>query len=190
MSKQYIEDTVFKADSFIDREQLAEEYESCTFINCIFSNADLSGIYFTDCVFESCDLSMAILKGTAFRDAKFKNCKLLGLHFDDCNTFLLSFNFEDCILNLSSFYNLKLKDIKFNKCKLEEVEFVESDLTNSVFINCDLVGAVFENTILEKADFRTSYNYSINPETNRIKKAKFSIQGIVGLLDKYDIEVE
>jgi hypothetical protein len=37
---------------------------------------------------------------------------------------------------------------------------------------------------------RTSYNYSINPEVNRIKKAKFSTTGIAGLLHKYDIEIE
>jgi hypothetical protein len=43
---------------------------------------------------------------------------------------------------------------------------------------------------LEKADFRTAFNYSINPETNRIKKAKFSKEGLNGLLDKYDIEIE
>jgi len=67
---------------------------------------------------------------------------------------------------------------------------VEADLTNSVFTNCDLAGTVFENTILVKADFRTSYNYSINPETNKIKKAKFSILGVAGLLDRYDIVVE
>ncbi len=190
MSRQYIEDTVFKGDYFTVREQLADEYESCTFISCIFSNADLSGIYFTDCTFESCDFSMAKLKSTAFRDVIFKNCKLLGLHFDDCNIFLLSFYFEDCILNFSSYYKLKLKNIHFKNCKLEEVEFVEADLTNSVFTNCDLAGTVFENTILVKADFRTSYNYSINPETNKIKKAKFSILGVAGLLDRYDIVVE
>ncbi len=78
MRTEFIEDTTFKAVNFTEREQLADEYESCTFMNCIFSNAD----------------------------------------------------------------------------------------------------------------FRTSYNYSINPETNRIKKAKFSIQGIVGLLDGYDIVVD
>jgi hypothetical protein len=37
---------------------------------------------------------------------------------------------------------------------------------------------------------RTSFNYSINPELNRIKKAKFSMPAVVGLLDKYDIEIE
>ena len=64
------------------------------------------------------------------------------------------------------------------------------DLTGCVFNNCDLTKATFENTIIEKADFRTSFNYSINPEINRIKKAKFSLSGIAGLLDKYDIEID
>jgi len=50
--------------------------------------------------------------------------------------------------------------------------------------------ATFENTALEKVDLRTGFNYSINPEINRIKKAKFSLQGVLGLLDKYDIEIE
>ncbi|MGB5462457.1 MAG: pentapeptide repeat-containing protein, partial [Aureibaculum sp.] len=34
------------------------------------------------------------------------------------------------------------------------------------------------------------YNYSIDPEKNPIKKAKFSQDGIGGLLDKYDIVIE
>jgi fluoroquinolone resistance protein len=70
------------------------------------------------------------------------------------------------------------------------VDFTNSDLTGLVFENCNLFGAIFENTILEKVDFRTSFNYSINPEINRIKKAKFSMVGIVGLLDKYNILIE
>jgi len=32
-------------------------------------------------------------------------------------------------------------------------------------------------------------NYSIDPEKNKIKKARFSTAGIAGLLDKYDIEI-
>ncbi|WP_086936325.1 pentapeptide repeat-containing protein [Chamaesiphon minutus] len=59
-----------------------------------------------------------------------------------------------------------------------------------MFENCDLTDAIFQYTILEKADFRTAYNYSIDPELNRIKKAKFSRSGIAGLLDKYDIDID
>jgi uncharacterized protein YjbI with pentapeptide repeats len=85
---------------------------------------------------------------------------------------------------------LKLKKTRFKNSNLSEVDFTEADLTNSLFENCDLSGARFERTILEKADLSTSHNYSIDPELNKIKKAKFSILGIAGLLDKYDIEIE
>jgi hypothetical protein len=53
-----------------------------------------------------------------------------------------------------------------------------------------LSGTIFNNTIIEQADFRTANNYSIDPENNRIKKARFSTQGISGLLDKYQIIIE
>jgi uncharacterized protein YjbI with pentapeptide repeats len=70
------------------------------------------------------------------------------------------------------------------------VDFTETDLTESLFENCDLARATFANTMLEKTDFCTAYNYSIDPDLNRIKKAKFSTAGIAGLLDKYDILIE
>jgi fluoroquinolone resistance protein len=117
------------------------------------------------------------------------NCKLLGLHFDDCNTFLLSFQFDDCLLNYSSFYQLKLKNTRFRNCVLHEVDFVEADLSGAVFQNCDLNLAVFENTILEGADFVAAHNFTIDPTKNRIKKAKFSFQNLVGLLTEFGIEI-
>ena len=70
------------------------------------------------------------------------------------------------------------------------MDFAESDLTGSIFDNCDLARAIFDNTNLVKADFRSAYNFSIDPDNNRIKKAKFSMVGAVGLLVKYDIEIE
>jgi fluoroquinolone resistance protein len=59
-----------------------------------------------------------------------------------------------------------------------------------LFTNCDLAGAIFNNTILEKANFTTARNYSINPQTNVVKKAKFSLPGVVGLLDVFKITIE
>jgi hypothetical protein len=50
--------------------------------------------------------------------------------------------------------------------------------------------ATFDRSLLEKADFRTAYQYTINPEHNRIKKAKFSATGLAGLLAHYDIEID
>ncbi len=118
------------------------------------------------------------------------DCKLLGLRFDTCDNFLISFSFENCILNYASFYKLKIKETKFKNCEIKEVEFVEADLTSSLFDNCNFDRVVFDRTKLEKSDFRTSYNYSIDPEENNIKKAKFSSSGLSGLLDKYNIIVD
>jgi uncharacterized protein YjbI with pentapeptide repeats len=74
--------------------------------------------------------------------------------------------------------------------KLHEVDFTECNVSGSVFDSCDFTDATFENANIEKADFRTSFNYSIDPEKNRMKKARFSLSGIAGLLEKYDIEID
>jgi len=79
---------------------------------------------------------------------------------------------------------------KFISCSMKEVTFIGTNLTQSVFGNCNLDNAIFNDTILAGADFTTAYNYKIDPEFNPMKKAKFSSQGIAGLLDKYDIKIE
>lgn len=164
------------------------EYENCIFKQCVF--ADLSGIKFVECEFHHCNLSLTKLSNTALRDVKFSDCKMLGLRFDSCTQFGFSINVYDSMLNNSSFYKVKMVKTKMKNVRMQEVDLSECDLTASVLDNCDFAGAIFDRTILEKADLRTSYNYSLDPATNRIKKAKFSIHGIPGLLDKYDILIE
>lgn len=185
-----IEDKKFESINFLKDPLAKEEYENCSFTNCNFSKSDLKDTVFLDCEFISCDLSMAKIGNTAFRGANFKSCKLLGLHFDECNPFLFSVQFADCQLNLSSFYKVKIKKTVFLNCRLHEVEFTQADLTGSSFSNCDLSGTIFENTLLEKVDFRSAFNFSINAEANKIKKAKFNINGLPGLLHHYDIDIE
>lgn len=190
MGLRIIENNIFEKGDISEKGLALGEYERCRFKSCDFSNSDLSEFTFIDCTLDQCNLSMAKVKNAALKTVKFTNCKLLGLNFSDCNNFLLSLDFENCLLNLASFYKLKLKGIKFKNCNLQEADFTETDLTNSVLDNCDLDRAIFEHTILEKADFRTAYHYSIDPAVNRIKKAKFSRMGLAGLLDKYNLEIE
>ena len=190
MNKVYFVEKEYKGVDFATQPLLIGEYESCVFSNCNFANSDLSKLIFIECEFDSCNFSAAKMQNTSFQNAQFKDCKLLGLHFEDCNSFLLSMNFTGCQINFSSFYKLSLKQSIFKDCFLQEVDFSGSNLSGSVFDNCDLSRAIFENTILEKADFRTSFNFSIDPELNKITKAKFSMQGLTGLLNKYDIEIE
>lgn len=166
------------------------EYEECSFSNCILSNTDLGGCTFLDCVFSDCDISLAQLVKTSFRDVKFINCKMLGLQFDTCNDFSVLFSFDTCILDHSSFTKLNIKATEFKGCLLQNVDFAECDLSGAVFEKCNLDGAHFEFTNLEKADFRAAYNYSLDPDKNKIKKARFSADGLAGLLHKYDIDIE
>ena len=115
---------------------------------------------------------------------------MLGLLFETCQEFGLSFQVENCKLSNSSFYKLRLKQSLFKNNDFSETDFTEADLSETVFENCDFNGARFDHTNLEKADFTSAYNYSIDPEMNRVKKARFSSRGVAGLLDKYDLVVE
>lgn len=182
------ENETFSKIDFKNNE-LDKEYEDCVFDLCDFSDVKLTDISFIACTFKDCDFSNAKLNNTSFKDVTFQQCKMLGLHFDDCNKFLLEMRFENCTLNLSSFYQLKLKSIQFKDCQLQEVDFSSADLTNAQFLNCDLAHATFDNTILEKADLLTAINYAFDPEVNYIKKAKFSRESVIGLLVKYDIDI-
>lgn len=190
MIRPIFEEQKFDRINFTETEFPSGDYENCIFVDCVFSNTDLSGQNFTDCTFIRCNFSLARTVKTALRNIRFKECKLLGLHFETCSTFLFSSDFEDCLLNLSSFYQMHIKKTRFKNCSLQEVDFTETDLTGSLFEACDLTGAMFEHTLLEKVDFRTSHNFIIDPEVNRIKKAMFSMTGLPGLLNKYHIEIE
>jgi len=189
MEQAYLADKTFDQQSFREGPVLGT-YDSCTFRNCDFAKSDLSAFTFIDCIFQNCNLSQAKLIRTLFRDTQFIDCKMLGLSLDQCNPTGLTMSFEHCVLNFSSFYQVKLKHSRFVNCQLQETDFTGSDVSGSVFENCDFEKAVFDHTILEKADLRTSFNYAINPETNRIRKAKFAWPAAAGLLVAFDIEID
>ena len=89
------------------------EYDHCEFKHCDFSSFNLSSFVFTDCSFIGCNLSLAKLNKTAFRGVKFIDCKLMGLSFSNINSIGFSVTFENCVLNHTSFYQVKMKKIFF-----------------------------------------------------------------------------
>lgn len=186
----FISDKTFTGISYTTTPLPKGEYDNCTFINCDFSESYLSNLSFLECEFINCNLSMVKTKGTALKDVIFNNCKLVGFPFHDCNPFLFTVTFNDCQLNLASFFNLKLKATTFKSCKLEQTDFTNTDLNQSKFIECNLYQTIFDNTNLENVDFYTSFNLNINPETNRIKNATFSKENALGLLNTYQITIE
>jgi fluoroquinolone resistance protein len=187
--------TDFEADKTFTKVTAADiagknrAFENCRFVSCDFSNADFSGMLFMECVFETCNLSLAKLVDTGLQDIRFKDCKLSGADFGKCRDFLFGVNFEGCILDNAVFYKKKNKGAKFTGCSLVGADFTEADLTDAQFDNCNFSRAFFDRTILRNVDMSTSYNFIIDPDNNDIKKAKFSLHGLQGLLAKYDIKV-
>ncbi|MFI1772343.1 pentapeptide repeat-containing protein [Thalassobellus citreus] len=190
MSILLIEDEIFDKKDFSINRLPNADYEYCTFKNCNFSEGFLSKIRFLECEFIDCNLSSANITGASFQDVKFIGCKILGVHFENCNPFGFALHIEDCQLNHASFYQVVLSNTRIINSKLQNVEFTEADLSRCVFDGCDFQGATFDNTNLEKADFRKAINYNIHPDRNRLKGAKFSLGGVVGLLGGYGVEIE
>ncbi len=187
---EYIDDQEFVGVNYTDQELHKGNYEGCVFKGCTFSGVNLSGFTFIETEFISCDLSNAQISQASFQDVIFKDCKMLGLQFDQCNHFGFAVNFHHCLLNHSSFYEVKLNKSMFAGCQLNEVDFTSADVGKIVLKDCDLNGAIFDSSNLEKADLRGSVNYSIDPDRNRIKGAFFSMPEVLGLLDKYGVKVE
>jgi len=184
-----IENQNFEKLDFTSTPFKIDEYDNCTFISCNFENQNLTNFSFVDCEFIDCNLSLVGTTNTAFKTVQFSDCKLLGIDFSECNSFLLNMSFESCFMNLTSFYQLKFKQKTFKNCTLNEVDFTETDLSESNFENCDLKRAIFDRSILIKTDFTSASNFTIDPENNRIKGAKFSKNNIAGLLLKYQLKI-
>ena len=182
----YLEDKTFENVSYASGFETGT-YENCYFKNCDLSKKNLSDSSFIDCSFQICDLSNVSLNNTGLRGVSFVECKLIGVNFDSVNDMLLKFNFENCQMNLASFYTKSIKETIFKDCILVEADFAEADLTKAAFINCDLDSAIFDRTNLSHADFQSARNYRINPEENNVFKARFSEQGLRGLLSNLNI---
>jgi fluoroquinolone resistance protein len=187
VEKSYIENKVFENIDYTITALARADYEECQFIRCDFTESILNNFAFIECSFTDCNLSNAKVESASFRDVTFYGSKLTGVDFSLSNPSMISLHFKDCILDYVSFAKLTLKKIEFHNCSLIRAFFDDADLSSSKFLHCNLENAVFGKTNLEKADLSTSINYSIDPENNKIKKAKFSSSGLQGLLSKYDI---
>ncbi|MDR3711988.1 MAG: pentapeptide repeat-containing protein [Puia sp.] len=183
------QDKTFENTDYAGKRVGGREFQDCLFRKCDFSDSDFSGCRFIDCLFESCNLSMMKCRGTTFNDVSFKQSKILGMNFSECGDFSFVVGFDNCVLDYSSFMGRKMTKTKFVKCSLKEVNFTQTLLSGSVFGESDLSGAVFNETDLVSADFSTALHFSIDPSLNNIKKAMFSMEGLPGLLTRYQIKI-
>jgi len=190
MNEPWYDTRTFSASDLSGQRPETREFTGCAFVDCNFAESDFSSINFADCTFDRCNLGLVKLTGTSLKNVSFTACKLIGADFSTCNDLLLSLTFEKCNLELAYFGKMKLKNTRFEECSIREANFTDTDLAGSSFLLCDLTDTLFDHTILHGVDFRTAFNYCLDPESNRLKNAKFSYPGVCGLLRKYQIEIE
>lgn len=182
--------TDFENLKIADKDLKGYLFEDCNFSSCVFDQISFEDVIFTSCIFIKCSFIMTSLNGTTMNDVFFNKCRLMGLNFTNCNEFLLNISFEQTILENIFISDKKLKKLKLSDCKLKDCDFMRIDFLQSNFSNSDFTNVTFSDCNLEKADFRASSGYFINPETNKIKNALFSLPEAQSFLTFLNIKIE
>ncbi len=183
-------DHTFERWTAADLAANTQPLELCLFCDCDLTGAAMQGLRFIDCRFERCNLSMAKANaGTGFQNAAFVECKLTAFPFAVCREMLFEVSFERCRLDYASFFGKKMPKTRFDGCDLTEADFTQADLTGSAFSECNLDRALFSQTQLANADFTTATGYLIDPTFNPMKGARFSREGLPGLVAGFGVVV-
>jgi uncharacterized protein YjbI with pentapeptide repeats len=186
----YTYDNQFTDILYSEHELNHQEFECCTFTNCNFSQCTFVALTFIDCTFINCFFTSAKINHVALRNVIFEHCEIKDVNFAMCDAFIFTIGFNNCILDFSKFYNLNLKETQFTKCSLIAVDFMNTNLTHAIFDDCDLYKSEFSGANADHTDFKTSYNYSIDPKKTKLKKTLFSKNEVKGLLYQYDLIID
>ncbi|MBL8965732.1 MAG: pentapeptide repeat-containing protein [Spirochaetaceae bacterium] len=167
-----------------------KEFSRCSFTDCDFSECDLTGTTFEKCGFTSCNLSNPVIAKARFVDVVFDRSKLLGLNFHHCDQLVFDIAFLECAVRSCNFTDLKMKKARFTRS-----EFRDCDFQNTFLVEADFSEAVFDNTLfhnsdLQRASFYRAAGYSIDPGTNKLKKAVFSVPEVLSLLGPLGIVIK
>ncbi len=191
LNDQVIEEAEFKNQDYSGAQLSFKEIDEVIFTRCNFANVVFNECQLRRCRFIGCDLSSIQVRHSRFADIQFEGCQMVGINWTEATWqkggFFRLIDFDDCTLNYSSFFGLKLPKMKMLKCVAREVDFGEADLSESVFTDTDFSGAIFTRTNLTRADFTGARHYMINPQHNTLKKTKFALPEALNLLHGLDI---
>lgn len=183
------EDRIFKSEDFSKKSLEGQTFSNCSFVSCNFTESVLRNAHLCSCTFTDCNFSLVKVEGCRLQDVRFVTCKIVGVEFFKCDKTFFSSSFRECMIQYCNFAELNLKGAIFRGSKLRECYFTNTCLVNADFRDADLAGTLFHNSDLSKADFSSALQYEIDPRTNVIKKAKFSLPEAVGLLRSFDIVI-
>lgn len=171
------------------------EFSECVFDRCMFTEATFYRCVFRHCRVTGSEMSAVRLTNATLVDTHFSKTKIIGVDWtvagaNEVSRLLLSVGFEECLLDLSSFFGLSLKETKLLRCSAKEVDFGEADLSGADCRETDFAESKFLHTNLEGANFIGATNYTIDPTANRVRHARFSLPEAVALLRGFDVVIE
>ena len=195
MDITYIKDDNFNQTYLklnLHNEKLADvRFEECVFDKCTFHEIYFKSCKFLNCVFKVCDINMMKVTDCSFTNIRFEDSKIIAVDWTEANwskhVILNALNFENCIMNHSTFIGLNLTNINMINCIAKDVDFTDANLTQANCTHTDFSNSRFINTNLTKADFRNALNYAINVNQNLLKKTRFSLPEAMSLLYGLDI---
>jgi fluoroquinolone resistance protein len=165
-------------------------FTRCHFKNCDLSGANLSGSLFENCTFTDCNVSLVIMNDAKMRGVTFTACKILGVVFSQCNTLSVDMNFTKCMLRNCNFSELTLRKMSVRQCEIIDSDFINVDLTGADFSDSSFTGSEFNNANLTRASFIDARGYAINPLSNKIKKAQFSMPEAISLVEYLGVVIK
>lgn len=188
--KKEHEDKIFMKESWINQDFNHEMFSHCAFENCDLTKSNFNSAKFVDCKFHQCNLSLVKIDGCRLQNIEFVGCKLVGINFGKCDPLFLELRFRKCLIDTCNFSNLDLKDALFDESVIRDTFFTDTNLSKANFSGSDLSKSIFHNTDLAEANFTKAINYSIDPLSNRLSKAKFSQPEVMALLDHLGIIID
>jgi uncharacterized protein YjbI with pentapeptide repeats len=167
-----------------EREIERTDFHDCDFTGQDFFKAALESVTFT-----RCNLSMADFRSAKLQGVRFVECKLVGISFMEADPFALQIQVESCKVMGCLFGGMRLRKVVLRDCDFQDCSFVGADLSEADFSRSTFRASEFNTTNLQKADFRGASGYQINPLSNNVKRARFSLPEALSLLGYLGVEL-
>ena len=116
------------------------------YINCDFSNSDMTGMDMRDISFVGCNFTNAKLDNANFTSTRFESCT-----FE--NASMISVELIKADIDGTSFDNANLSSANLSNAALLNSTFVNSDLSDSKFSNTVVRSTLFTGSDVSRVDF-------------------------------------
>jgi uncharacterized protein YjbI with pentapeptide repeats len=166
-----------------------KDFQRCVFRRCKLPESAWAESRLEDCVFEDCDLTRMVPRGLGLRGVAFTGSKLMGVDWSDVAS-LPDFGFDRCDLRYATFTKLRLRGLKMIGCNAREASFVDIDLTEADFTGSELAAATIHGCTLARANMAGASGVLFDPQRNRPKGARISVEAALAIVRYYGIVVE